>query len=124
MAHQWSDRILIAELGDEPELSEEISGIFERFKTLPEGKKPPSVVLNFAGVTFLNSSHIASMLRLRKKLVEHGRTLVLCTLSDELWSVILLTGLDKVFIVAPNTSTALARVQLDSRVDQGGHSES
>lgn len=124
MAHQWSDRILIAELGDEPELSEEVSGIFERFKALPEGKKPPSVVLNFAGVTYLNSSHIASMLRLRKKLSEHGRTLVLCTLSDELWSVILLTGLDKVFIVAPDTSTALARVQLDSRVDQSGHSES
>lgn len=117
MAQQWSDRILLAELADEPELSEEIAGIYERLKTIPPGKKPPSVVLNFAGVTFLNSSHIASLLRLRKKLVESGRTLVLCTLSDELWSVIMLTGLDKIFIVAPDTSTALARVQLDTRAE-------
>lgn len=115
MAQQWSDRILLAELGDEPELSEEIAGIFDRVKSLPSGKKPPNVVLNFAGVTFLNSSHIASILRLRKKLSESGRTLVLCTLSDELWSVILLTGLDKIFVVAPDTGTALARVQLDAR---------
>lgn len=123
MAHEWSDRILLAELGDEPELSEEISGIFDRIKSLPAGKRPPSVVLNFAGVTYLNSSHIASLLRLRKKLVESGRTLVLCTLSDELWSVILLTGLDKIFIVAPDTGTALARVQLDARAE-GNQSDS
>lgn len=115
MAHQWSERILLAELADEPELSEELAGIFDRVKHMPDGKTPPGVVLNFAGVTFLNSSHIAAMLRLRKKLAEHGRGMILCTLSDELWSVILLTGLDKVFTVAPDTATALARLQIDSR---------
>ncbi len=72
-------------------------------------------MLNFGGVSYLNSSQIASLLRLRKRLAEGQppRQLVLAALSDEVWSVLLLTGLDKVFRVSPDTMTALARVQLD-----------
>lgn len=119
MPIQWSQRIVIAELGDEPELSEELAAIFDRLKSIAPGAavdapvRPPSVVLNFSGVTYLNSSHIAAILRLRKKIMEAGRKLVLCSLSDELWSVILMTGLDRIFVVAPDTSTALARIQIE-----------
>jgi anti-anti-sigma factor len=114
MPIEWSEGIVLAELAEEPELSEELSALVERVKTPPPGKSVPHVVLSFGGVDYLNSSHIASMLRLRKLLIERGRQLVLSSVSDELWSIILLTGLDKVFIVAPDTMTALARIQLES----------
>lgn len=134
MPIDWSDKIILAELSDEPELAEELAAIFERLKvpaTQPQGAERltappgaagpprapecddmPSVVLNFSAVTYLNSSHIASLLRMRKQIMECGRSLVLCNLGDELWTMIGLTGLDKVFQFAPDTMTALARVQL------------
>ncbi len=114
MPTEWSEGILLCDLADEPELSEELSAVFGRIKNLPP-EKMPHLVLNFGGVSYLNSSQIAALLRLRKRLAENAppRQLVLAALSDEVWSVLTLTGLDKVFHVSPDTMTALARVQLD-----------
>lgn len=117
MPEDWEDGILLSELADEPELSEEFSAIFARLKGEdghpgpPTG--PPHVVLNFQAVTYLNSSHIAALLRMRKLAIEKGRKLVLCAVADEVWSMLLLTGLDKVFAFEPDTMTALARIQID-----------
>lgn len=111
MPTEWSDGILLAQLADEPELAEEFSAIFARLNKA-DAAATPHVVLDFGGVSYLNSSHIAQMLRMRKKLTEGRRQLVLCSMSDELWSVMSMTGLDKVFAYAPDTMTALARVQL------------
>ncbi len=112
MPTEWSEGILLCDLADEPELSEEISALFSHLKEMP-AEKLPHVVLNFGGVSYLNSSQIAQLLRLRKRLAEGKRQLMLAAMRDEVWSVMLLTGLDKVFQVAPDTMTALARVQLD-----------
>ncbi len=138
MPTDWSEGILLSDLADEPELSEEFSAIFARLKTPNDDDAPPSfgagreavreapaatsdaiphVVLNFSGVSYLNSSHIAALLRMRKRLVEAGKQLVLCSMGDEVWSMMLLTGLDKVFQFAPDPMTALASVQLKQ---QGG----
>ncbi|HYE03132.1 MAG TPA: STAS domain-containing protein [Phycisphaerales bacterium] len=115
MPTQWSESIVIAELADEPELSEELSAIFARLtaETVPGATEAPSVVLNFSGVRHLNSSHLAQLLRLRKRMTEIGRSLVLCSLGDDLWSVMMLTGLDKVFRFATDPVTALASLQLE-----------
>ena len=142
MPTDWSEGILLADLADEPELSEEFSAVFARLRSSTggteddgpqtfgsaregaRGEKPlspedpvPHVVLNFSGVSYLNSSHIAALLRMRKRLVEAGKQLVLCSMGDEVWSMMLLTGLDKVFQFAPDPLTALASVQLKQ---QGG----
>lgn len=125
MPIEWSDDITIAELADEPELSEEFAAIFGRLSAADGAAGGaggvPHIVLNFSGVTFLNSSHLAQLLRMRKKLIESGRQLVLCSLGDDLWSVMMLTGLDKVFRFASDPLTALAGLQLEqqSRGDRG-----
>jgi anti-anti-sigma factor len=116
MATEWSPGILLSDLADEPELSEELSALFAQLKKTPTDKLP-SVILNFEGVSYVNSSQIAALLRLRKRVAEGRRQLVLAALRDDVLSVLLLTGLDKVFQVAPDTMTALARVQLE---DTGG----
>lgn len=142
MPQEWAEGILLCELADEPELSEEFSAVFSRIKgeSAPadgpsaDGASgsapaehaadpgppaaaphvvPPHVVLNFQGVTYLNSSHIAQLLRMRKLLQERRRKLVLCAMNDEVWSMMLLTGLDKVFTFVPDTMTALASVQIE-----------
>lgn len=111
MPTEWSEGIVLCDLGEEPELSEEIAALVEQLKGTAVHKMP-SVVLNFGGVSYLNSSHIASLLRVRKRVAEAKKSLVLAALTDEVWSIMLMTGLDKVFDTAPDTMTALARVQL------------
>lgn len=116
MATDWSDSIVIAELSDEPLLSEELAAILQRLVHPPEGgaKAPvPHVVLNFAGVTYVNSSNLSQLLRLQKVLSQGGRTLKLCSVSDEVWSVMMVTGLDKHFRFAPDPMTALAGLQIE-----------
>lgn len=110
MPIDWSDRIVIVELADEPTLSEELVNIFERLR---DAKATPDLVLNFDGVTYLSSSHIAQLLKLRKLVADRSRSLVLCALDENVWSVMLLTGLDRVFRVVPDMPTALTTLQLE-----------
>ncbi len=111
MPQDWSDQIVLSDLSDEPQLSEEIANLFAA--TAPAaGKSPRHAVLNFGGVSYVSSSHLAQLLRLRKRLTDQSRSLVLCALNDNVWSVMLLTGLDRVFRFAPDTMTALASLQL------------
>ncbi|MCW5766466.1 MAG: STAS domain-containing protein [Phycisphaeraceae bacterium] len=113
MSTDWSDQIIISELADEPALSEELAGIVERAASA-EPHRAKHVVLNFGNVNYLSSSHLAQLLRLRKKLLDTGRNLVLCSLNDNVWSIMLLTGLDRVFRFAPEPLTALATLQIEA----------
>ena len=115
MATQWSDDIAIAELTDEPAFSDELNGLIARIQE--NGQGAPHVVLNLAGVSYLNSSNIAQLLRLRQVLAKFGRRLKLCLIADQVWSVMLVTGLDKVFQFAPDPMTALAGLQLEDAED-------
>ena len=60
----------------------------------------------------INSSNIAALLRLRRKLINDDKKLVLSNVDNQVWSTLLVTGLDKVFEVVDSVSTALATVQL------------
>jgi anti-anti-sigma factor len=113
MATDWSESIVIAELSDEPALSEELHSIGDRLARKVSQGPTPSVVLNFANVTYVNSSNLASLLKIRKVLAEKGRGLRLCSLSPEVYSVMTVTGLDKVFRFAPDPMTALAGLQIE-----------
>lgn len=111
MPSNWSDTISITDLSDEPALSEELNAVFEAVRKAKAGKVP-HVVLNFAAVSYVNSSNLAQLLKLRKFMAETGRQLKLCTLSEEVSSVFMVTGLDKVFRFAPDPMTALASLQM------------
>lgn len=114
MAIDWSDNIILAQLNDEPMLSEELAGLIERLAAARSNGTgaSPHVVADFSGVSYVNSSNIAQLLRLKRELDASGRQLRLCAMSDEVWSVMLVTGLEKVFRFAPDMLTALAGLQL------------
>ena len=118
MPTEWSEDIAISELADEPALSDELIVLIDRVKGA-EGSAP-HIVLNFSQVSYVNSSNIAQLLRLRAALSQAGRRLKLCSVRDEVWSVMLVTGLDRVFQFAPDPMTALAGLQLEDA--EGGAS--
>ena len=103
----WSDNILVVELLDDPELADELSSLTEQVE-----KDPRGVVLNFARLTFLNSSNISRLLKLRKALLDLDKRLLLCSIPIHVWGVFLLTGVDTLFDVAEDPATALATLQL------------
>ncbi|MGA2584393.1 MAG: STAS domain-containing protein [Tepidisphaeraceae bacterium] len=103
---KWSESIAVLHLADDPAFSEDMETL-ER-----EGPPILNVVLDFAGVKFMNSSNIAALLRVRRKLSTGDRKLVLCNVANQVWSTLLLTGLDKIFEVTDAVPTALATIQM------------
>jgi len=103
----WSEDIILAEFADDPQYTDEAAALADRL-----GEKPANVVLNLGAVTFLNSSNIARLLRLRKQLINSGQKLIICGVNDQVWGVFLVTGLDKIFEMTKDVSTALASMQL------------
>ena len=106
---EWSDKITVVELVDDPQFSEELENLSDRLD-----EKPTDVVLNFAAVGFINSSNISHLLRLRKQMLAAGRRMILCDVNTQVWGVFLVTGLDKIYEVTNDVSTALATLQLEN----------
>jgi len=106
----WSNRVMIAHLGAEPQFSDDLTTIAAR--TMARAEQPVDIVLDFAGVRFVNSSQIAQLLKLRKDLSPSGTRVVLCGLDAQVWGSFLVTGLDKVFEFSDAVPTALATLQL------------
>jgi len=104
----WSDDIMVVELGDDPQFSDEMTVVTEKLES-----NPANVVLNFSPVSFINSSNVAKLLRLRKLLNSKNKRLVFCDVNTQVWGVFLVTGLDKIFEFTNDISTALATVQLN-----------
>jgi len=104
----WSDNIVVAELADDPQFTDELTALTEQM----EGE-PSDVVLNFSAVSFINSSNVAKLLRLRKQAMATRRQLVLCCVNTQVWGVFLVTGLDKIFEFTNDIATALATLQLN-----------
>lgn len=104
---EWSDDIIVADLADDPQFTDELSALMEKLE-----ENPRHVVLNFGAVGFVNSSNIAKLLRLRKAMITSENKLVLCDVNTQVWGVLLVTGLDKIFEYTNDVSTALAMLQL------------
>lgn len=105
---QWSDQILLLNLGDEPQFSDDLYQVAEQLD-----QQDYDVVMNFADVTQVNSTSLGELLKLRQRLVVSGGRLRICSVSDSIWGVLMTTSLDKVFQFAPDVPSALASLQLD-----------
>ncbi len=112
MQNDWSEDIVVVDLADEPALSDELTDMAKRIET-GQAKRVPHVVLNFSSVTYVNSSNLAQLLRLNRAVEAMGRVMKLCSINEEIMSVLMTTGLDKIFHSAPDPMTALAGIQLD-----------
>jgi anti-anti-sigma factor len=106
---KWSENITIVELGNDPQFTDELTSVTETL----EGE-PGDVVLNFSAVSFINSSNVAKLLRLRKQVMSGDRRMLLCGVNTQVWGVFLVTGLDKIFEFTGDIATALATLQMEN----------
>ena len=104
---KWSDQVVVVRLCDDPQLTEDLVALEQT-----ANGAPTDAVLDFTGVRFINSSNLAKMLKLRKKMISDSRKLVLCNVGDQIWGALLVTGLDKLFTLSDNVTTALATLQM------------
>ncbi|MCK6455225.1 MAG: STAS domain-containing protein [Phycisphaerae bacterium] len=105
----WSERIVIVDLHDDPQFTDDMTALTD----LIEKRNGADVLLNLADVNFLNSSNIAKLLKLRKQLhSNYPGKLRLCGISNSVWGVFLVTGLDKIFEFADDVASGLAGLQM------------
>ncbi len=106
---EWSEQVLVADLLNEPMLSDDLMALAER---LESSDRCPDVVLNFLAVGFLNSSNISQLLRVREVLRTGGGRLCLCSVNPSIASVFEVTHLDRLFHQEADTASALAALQM------------
>ena len=109
----WSEEITVAELTDDPQFTDELTVLVDVLSD-----KPADVVLNLGAVSYMNSSNIARLLRLRKQMINDKHRLVVCGVNNQVWGVLLVTGLDKIFDFTNDVATALAKLQLEQASDK------
>jgi anti-anti-sigma regulatory factor len=106
---QWSDTVLLADLSDDPQFTDDISAVVEQCTRDPR----QDVLLDFSGCNYLNSSNIAHLLRLRKLVnTTNQRRLKFAAVNTQLWSVFLVTGLDRIFDFVNDVPSGLAALQM------------
>lgn len=106
---QWSDTILLAELSDDPQFSDDLAAVIEHCTEDPR----LDALLNLGGVNYVNSSNIAKLLKLRKLVtITNQRKLCLAGVNTRVWGVFLVTGLDRIFDFADDVPSGLARLQM------------
>ncbi len=103
--NQWSNEVLILELQDEPEFSEDTDALILKLRS--EELIDSNVIVDLQQVRTLNSSNLGALIEIKKLLQSRGKRLVICNVSDSIWSTMLATGLDQVFEFIEDTTTAL-----------------
>jgi len=104
---RWSDRIVVVHLSDDPQFTDDLQSLEDMTKA-----QTPDVVLDFAATTFINSSNLAKLLKLRTRMIQGDANLVLCNVGTQVWSAFLVTSLEKVFHFSDNVPTSLATLQM------------
>lgn len=105
---EWSEHILVSKPGDDPQFTDEISNLTESIKDVPK-----DVVVDFSNVSFLNSSNIARLLRLRQQMQAGKKHLIFSHVNTQIWGVFLVTGLDQIFEFTNDVTTALTMLKIE-----------
>ncbi len=107
---QWSDNVLLGELADDPQFTDDLTSAIESCTAQPR----TDVLLTFTNVNYLNSSNIAKLLKLRKLvMITNQRRLKICGINTHVWGVFLVTGLDKIFDFVDDVPSGLATLQMN-----------
>ncbi len=96
-----ADDVILVRLTADPGFSADLDAVLST-----PSRRDARVILDFAGVIYINSSNIAKLLRLRKALIQADGHLVLCAVPPRIWNIFEVTGLDKVFRFAANEQEA------------------
>ncbi len=105
---QWSDHILVVEMEDDPQFTDELNSLTEQLERNPS----LDVVLNMWGVNQIYSSNIAQLLRLRAAVISNKRRLFLAEIRSQVWDVLQAVRLDEKFDTADEVAIAVRSLQM------------
>ncbi|MGQ0603798.1 MAG: STAS domain-containing protein [Anaerolineales bacterium] len=77
--------------------------------TEAEGHNTPSILLNFGGVEYINSTGIALIVGLLARARKSGRRLLICGLSPHYTEIFQITRLSDFMTIVPDEAAALAQ---------------
>ncbi|MHC5061498.1 MAG: STAS domain-containing protein [Planctomycetota bacterium] len=106
----WSDDIILVNLGREPQAGEDLQITIE----MVSEKGGCDVVVDFAEADIITSSSIAKLLKLRKATADYGRQMVLSSVKPQTKGIFAVTDLENVFSFVDDQFVALAGLQLVS----------
>ena len=108
---QPSDQIVVVEMGDDPQFRDELNNLTEQLGWNPS----VDVVLDMRWVSYLSSADLGKLLKVRAVLIANKRRVLLTGITTQVWGILLVVGLDKIFDVADDTSIALASLHMDHK---------
>jgi anti-sigma B factor antagonist len=91
----------------EGEIDLHVSPGLERSLTSIIKKHPDQVVVDLSGVTFIDSSGMAVLIRAMQSVKEYGGKLTLSGVNDNLRPIFEIARLDQVFVIEPGTGESL-----------------
>ena len=103
----WSEDVVIVNLAP----GTDVSGELERGIGIARKRGDCDVLVDLAEVEVLNSSHMASLLRLRTFLQTCGHRLILCNVNPLTKGVLSATGLETAFEIRDDRAEAMAAMQ-------------
>jgi len=92
----------------EGEIDLHISPRVERSLASMIKKRPAQVVVDLSGVTFIDSSGLAVLIRAMQDVQMYGGKLSLCGINADLRSIFEMARLDQVFLIDPRDDELLA----------------
>ncbi len=101
MKVEYGSEFTIVTFNDENILNEEqIRKLQESLGPVIEKNKDNQMVMNFTNVRFMTSAMLGLLIRVHKRVTEHGGQLRLCNLEPSLRKVFEITQLTKVFDIS------------------------
>ena len=83
-----------------PDIAESLKAVID--------KRPPRVVIDLSGVTYVDSSGLAVLIEAMQNVEEYGGKLALAGLNENVRSIFEIARLDQVFLIFPHVDAALA----------------
>ncbi len=105
-AVRWIGRVAVVDVAGEVDLA--CSTRFQKSLKAVSDKSPDRLVINLAGVTYMDSSGVASLVKLLSRARKQGMQLRLAHMNDRVGSVFEITRLNTVFDIYQTEQEALA----------------
>ena len=103
---RWVDRTAVVDAEGDIDLSS--SRDFQQVLLMLQDRNPARIVINLTAVPYMDSSGMASLVKLLSRTRRHGMPLRLFGLSDRVRSLFEITRLDGVFSICATEEEALA----------------
>jgi anti-anti-sigma factor len=104
----FSKNVLFVDL---PSNALQIENELKNLNEIVSTRSDCDVVIDFFRVEIITSSSISNLMILRKLMKEHGRQLILCSVSAPTKGIFTVAGIDAIFEFANDKYAALAAMQ-------------